>query len=170
MTSNPRPFLEIETFDAALRHIDELCGVLDIDLVLIDTAPPEYQPNTSPPNAFMVTEWRRGWRTKAYILIVGWNVDPELAYWVALHEAGHEALGHVSSDLTIDKYEEYKVEHEADAWVWAFETSEFQPTPKVVNRLSTHWFSTYLPHHKFDVTDNVAKMLRLIGVDYEYCE
>jgi hypothetical protein len=63
-------------------------------------------------------------------ITLGWQASGEDAYWVALHELGHIALGHVGLPDTPEG-----TCGEADAWLWALEHARVAPTPSVARRM-----------------------------------
>lgn len=69
--------------------------------------------------------------------------DPVKLYFIALHEIGHQVLGHRNSEQEIEQV----VENEIEAWAWAFEKSIIEPTDDVymdmMNSLGTYTDDLY---------------------------
>lgn len=68
-----------------------------------------------------------GWARE---IVLGWQASGEDAYWTALHELGHIALGHRGLPETPEG-----TAGEADAWAWALARTRMSPTPGMYFRI-----------------------------------
>lgn len=69
-----------------------------------------------------------GYISRLELVLVGAREDPELGYWIALHEAGHAYHGDI---YDLDRYNRDRFGNECRAWLWALEHTEVPPSPRV---------------------------------------
>jgi hypothetical protein len=81
------------------------------------------------------TYWGRRRYPQRSSVVLGWSAREPIAYWIALHELGHQALDHptrygFTPSSTI-------LREECDAWDWAFDASPVPPGERSIKYIET---------------------------------
>lgn len=117
--------------DAQKAHIEWIAGrhniaFLDRTLAMMIASTKGHDELLYVTNSFSV---RNGHGDIALYLDESDHHDPEMAYFVALHELGHSILGHHSTN---DESDDQNVSNEIAAWDWAITHAMIQPSDETL--------------------------------------
>lgn len=92
--------------------------------------------------------------------------DPELYYWVTLHEFAHVLNGDAETWAWNDAYDWNPGPFEARAWLRALQESVLEPSERVLDEIYYTWFGSYTASPLFNIEDpDIAALFHYLEVE-----